>query len=57
MFIDDLSSDITGAGDAVQGVPNDGVTTDSSTDGWPAGEVPDLAIDDDTSTKFLHFKR
>ncbi|UCD49431.1 MAG: hypothetical protein JSW27_18100, partial [Phycisphaerales bacterium] len=40
--------DVTGAGDVVKGVPNDG--------DWPAAETPDLAIDDDTSTKFLHFK-
>jgi len=40
--------DITGAGDVVKGVPNDG--------DWPAAETPDLAIDDDTATKFLHFK-
>ncbi len=58
MYIDDirlypevlayLSNDITGAGDPVVGVPND--------DDWPAGEIPDLAIDDDSATKFLHFK-
>jgi concanavalin A-like lectin/glucanase superfamily protein len=41
-------SDITGAGDMVQGVPNDG--------DWPGGETPDLAIDDDAATKYLHFK-
>jgi regulation of enolase protein 1 (concanavalin A-like superfamily) len=40
--------DITGSGDAVIGVPNDG--------DWPGGETPDLAIDNDTATKFLHFK-
>ena len=39
---------VTGAGDVVKGVPNDG--------DWPGAETPDLAIDDDTSTKFLHFK-
>jgi F5/8 type C domain len=39
---------VTGPGDAVQGVPNDG--------DWPGAETPDLAIDDDTATKFLHFK-
>jgi hypothetical protein len=44
----DISSDITGAGDTVVGVPNDG--------DWPGAETPDLAIDDDTATKFLHFK-
>ena len=40
--------DVTAAGDAVQGVPNDG--------DWPAAETPDLAIDDNVSTKYLHFK-
>ena len=55
-LIDYLSNDVTGAGDVVQGVPNDGVTTGGSDNGWPAGETPELAIDDDTSTKFLHFK-
>jgi Concanavalin A-like lectin/glucanases superfamily len=38
--------DVTAAGDTVVGVPNDG--------DWPDGETPDLAIDDDTATKFLH---
>ena len=51
-----LSPDITGVGDTVQGVPNDGVTTGGDDNGWPAGETPELAIDNDTSTKFLHFK-
>ncbi len=46
--LDTSSPDVTGAGDAVQGVPNDG--------DWPAAETPDLAIDDNTATKFLHFK-
>jgi len=41
-------SDVTGLGDAVQGVPNDG--------DWPDAETPDLAFDDDISTKYLHFK-
>ena len=54
--IENVSSDITGPGDTVQGVPNDGVTTGNNDNGWPSGEYPDLAIDDDTSTKFLHFK-
>ena len=44
----DVLPDITAAGDTVQGVPNDG--------DWPAAEYPDLAIDDDTSTKYLHRK-
>ncbi|MHC4643657.1 MAG: DUF1349 domain-containing protein, partial [Planctomycetota bacterium] len=40
--------DVTAPGDVVQGVPNDG--------DWPGAETPDLAFDDDTSTKYLHFK-
>ena len=58
VFIDDIrlypevldysSADVTGAGDTVQGVPDDG--------DWPGAETPDRAIDDDTGTKFLHFK-
>ena len=47
-YVLDAVTDITGVGDIVQGVPNDG--------DWPAAEYPDLAIDDDTATKFLHFK-
>ena len=41
-------SDVTGPGDVVQGVPNDG--------DWPGAETPDLAVDDNTATKYLHFK-
>jgi len=40
--------DITSPGDAVVGIPNDG--------DWPAKETPDLAIDNNSGTKFLHFK-
>jgi len=40
--------DVTAPGDAIQGVPNDG--------DWPGAETPDLAIDDDIGTKYLHFK-
>ncbi|NQT02416.1 MAG: hypothetical protein HQ580_10355, partial [Planctomycetes bacterium] len=40
--------DISMPGDNVKGVPDDG--------DWPGGEYPALAIDDDTGTKFLHFK-
>jgi hypothetical protein len=40
--------DITAPGDTIQGVPNDG--------DWPDNEAPPLAIDDDTGTKYLHFK-
>jgi len=40
--------DITAPGDTVLGVPND--------NDWPAAESPPLAIDDNTATKYLHFK-
>ncbi len=49
-------ADVTGPGDAVQGVPNDGVTTGGGNNGWPAAELPSMAIDDNVKTKFLHFK-
>jgi Concanavalin A-like lectin/glucanases superfamily len=48
MFLAGYMPDVTAPGDAVQGDPNDG--------DWPGAETPDLAIDDDTATKFLHFK-
>jgi len=41
-------ADVTGPGDFVRGVPNDG--------DWPGVETPPLAIDDDVNTKYLHFK-
>jgi hypothetical protein len=41
-------ADVTGPGDAVQGVPND--------NDWPGAEHPALAIDDNVNTKYLHFK-
>ena len=41
-------SDITSPEDVIQGNPNDG--------DWPGGEYPGLAIDNDVTTKFLHFK-
>ncbi|MCP4610013.1 MAG: hypothetical protein GY845_14995 [Planctomycetes bacterium] len=40
--------DITQPGDAIQGVPDDA--------DWPGNEAPPLAIDDNTATKYLHFK-
>ena len=40
--------DVTWPTDFVRGVPNDG--------DWPGAESPNLAIDDSTGTKFLHFK-
>jgi len=43
-----LPADVTSPGDAIQGVPNDG--------DWPGAEAPDLAIDDSSATKYLHFK-
>ena len=48
--------DITAPGDTIRGVPNDGVTDGSGNFGWPGHEHPALAIDDNTSTKYLHFK-
>ncbi len=48
--------DVTAPGDTVRGVPNDGVTDGSSNFGLPGNEHPALAIDDDTSTKYLYFK-
>jgi hypothetical protein len=53
---DILGPDITGPGDVIQGVPNDGVTTGGGDNGWPENEAPDLVIDDDVTTKYLHFK-
>ncbi|MFH1883126.1 MAG: LamG-like jellyroll fold domain-containing protein, partial [Planctomycetota bacterium] len=47
--------DVTAPGDIVKGVPDDGLM-DGDNFGWPGGETPDLAIDDNTGTKFLHFK-
>jgi len=40
--------DITAPGDVVQGVPND--------NDWPGNEPPRQAIDDQITTKYLHFK-
>jgi len=56
IFVDDVGygslytgpADLTAPGDVVQGVPNDG--------DWPGAETPDLAVDDDVNTKYLHFK-
>ncbi len=58
LFLDDIGfgtplayhvpADVTGPGDVVQGVPNDG--------DWPGAETPELAIDNNVNTKFLHFK-
>jgi hypothetical protein len=40
-------TDITKPGDLVLGVPND--------NNWPGGEAPPLALDNSTTTKYLHF--
>jgi len=40
--------DVTAPKDIIRGVPND--------NDWKAGESPPMAIDDDTSTKYLHRK-
>ncbi|MFH1719362.1 MAG: PA14 domain-containing protein [Planctomycetota bacterium] len=41
-------ADVTAPGDNLLGVPNDG--------DWPGAETPPLAIDDNSGTKYLHFK-
>jgi hypothetical protein len=48
MFLAGYLPDVTAPNDVVQGDPNDG--------DWPGAETPDLMIDDDAATKFLHFK-
>jgi hypothetical protein len=49
--------DVTQQGDPVQGVPNDGVSPgNNAAIGWPGNEGPDQAIDNQITTKFLHFK-
>jgi hypothetical protein len=48
--------DVTTPGDIIQGVPNDGATNGSRNFGWPGHEHPTLAIDENTSTKYLHFE-
>jgi len=47
--------DVTGPGDSIQGVPNDGISQNNN-HGWPGNERPHQAIDDRTDTKYLHFK-
>ena len=56
LFLTGHMSDVTRPGDLVVGVPDDGVTTGGEDNGWPAAETPDLAIDDNVNTKFLHFR-
>ena len=41
-------ADVTAPGDEVVGDPNDG--------DWPGAETPNLVIDDNAATKYLHFK-
>ena len=48
--------DVTALGDAIQGVPNDGLHDGSRNFGWWKWHSPDLVIDDDVTTKYLHFK-
>jgi hypothetical protein len=59
LYIDDIrlypvifeaggAMDITTPGDTIQGVPND--------QDWPSAEAPEFAIDDNSGTKYLHFK-
>jgi hypothetical protein len=51
------SHDVTAPGDVIQGVPNDGVSPgNNNAIGWPGNEGPDQAIDDQITTKYLHFK-
>ncbi|HEC03987.1 MAG TPA: hypothetical protein ENI81_10675, partial [Phycisphaerales bacterium] len=49
-----VMSDVTGPGDVVKGVPDE--PRDGDIAGWPDGEYPWMTLDDDTSTKFLHFR-
>jgi hypothetical protein len=54
-LMDDLlGPDVTALGDVVKGVPDE--ARDGSVAGWPGNEHPALAVDDDVSTKYLHFK-
>jgi hypothetical protein len=46
--------DVTGPADVVKGVPDE--PRDGDVAGWPDNEHPALALDDDVSTKFLHFR-
>ncbi|MHC4535156.1 MAG: sugar-binding protein, partial [Planctomycetota bacterium] len=50
----DKRIDVTASGDVVKGVPDE--PRDGSVAGWPDGEYPWLAVDDDVSTKYLHFR-
>ncbi len=48
--------DVTSPGDRIRGVPNDGIQDGSTNFGWKWYESPEMAIDDDIETKYLHFK-
>jgi len=49
--------DVTRPGDAIIGVPNDGLRMPGDNAfGWPATELPKYVIDDQILTKYLHFK-
>lgn len=43
-----VMADVTSTDDVIVGVPDDG--------DWPGAETPNLCLDNDTATKFLHFK-
>ncbi|MHC4298348.1 MAG: PA14 domain-containing protein [Planctomycetota bacterium] len=48
--------DVTKPGDAIIGVPNDGLEDGGNDSGWPPNELPKFAIDDQILTKYLHFR-
>ena len=48
-------ADVTSPDDVVVGVPNDGLM-DGDNFGWPGAETPNLSVDNNVETKFLHFK-
>jgi len=50
-----ITTDVTGPADVVLGVPNDGLMNGNDF-GWPGAETPPLSVDNNTGTKFLHFK-
>lgn len=50
------AGDVTGPLDFVVGVPDDGVNTGGSDNGWPPNELPRFGFDDQILTKFLHFR-
>ncbi|MHC4728409.1 MAG: hypothetical protein ACYS17_14405, partial [Planctomycetota bacterium] len=53
--VSQAARDITGPGDIIEGLPNDGISTGGD-HGWPGNEPPPQAIDDRIDTKYLHFK-